>query len=102
MDIHIDSSATGDGVAVSVKVALNARERNYLFLSGDVLIALPSEGALDLPAGVPLERTSVFLSELASIRQGVTRVFADTRSADRFGAEVRRQLETIHRDWSPT
>lgn len=102
MDMLIGSSTTGKGVAVSVQVTLNARERNRLFLSGDVLLTLPSEGAVDLPDGVPLERTSMFLSELAGNRQGITRVFADARSADRFGAEVRAQLQAIDRQWSST
>jgi hypothetical protein len=100
VDVQIDSSMTGGSVAVSVQCTLNARERNSLFLSGDVLVTLPSEGAVDLPEGVPLERTSMFLSELAGRQPGITRIFADAQSADRFAAEVREQLQAIDRQWS--
>jgi hypothetical protein len=93
VEITLVSEDLTAGVAVHVAVRLSGREMNRLFLSGDTLIHLPLDGALDDDAA-PLPRTSIFLSELAGSPGGFTRVFADSPSAAAFEAAVRRQLET--------
>lgn len=81
------------GTAVRVSTRLSARETNRLFLSGDVLIQLPLDGAVPEQEGAPIPRTSIFLSELAGSRDGLTRVFVDDASAQAYAAAVRSQLE---------
>lgn len=77
-----------------VRVRLSGREASQLFLRGDVLIQLPLEGSFADDDGVALARSSIFLSELAGSRDGLTRVFRDEPAAAAFGTSVRTQLET--------
>lgn len=94
MEISIANEQVPRGVAVHVLVRLSGRETNRLFLAGDALIQLPLDGALPDGEAGPMPRTGIFLSELAGARDGLTRVFEDEASADRFGAVVREQLDT--------
>ncbi len=94
MEVDVSNQQTPGGVAVRVTVRLSGREANRLFLSGDVLIQLPLDGALPDPDGAPIPRTSIFLSELAGARDGLTRVFQDDAAAARYAAAVRTQLES--------
>ena len=77
MEISIANEQVPGGVAVRVQVQLSGREANRLFLAGDTLIQLPLDGALPDTDGHPIPRMSVFLSELAGTRDGLTRVFQD-------------------------
>jgi hypothetical protein len=94
VEIDISSLRVPDGVAVQIRVRLSARETSRLFVSGDALLQLPLEGALPDGDGSPVARTSIFLSELAGRRDGLTRTFADAGPAEAFAAAVRAQLET--------
>jgi hypothetical protein len=94
VEIDITSQQVPEGVAVQVKVRLSGRETSRLFVSGDTLVQLPLDGALPDPGGSPLPRTSIFLSELASRRDGLSRTFTDGGTAGAFAAAVRAQLET--------
>jgi hypothetical protein len=94
VEIDISSLRVPDGVAVQIRIRLSARETSRLFVSGDALLQLPLEGALPDGAGSPVARTSIFLSELAGRRDGLTRTFADAAPAEAFAATVRAQLET--------
>ena len=94
MEIDIASQQVQQGVAVQVKVRLSGREAGRLFVSGDVLIQLPLEGALPDADGSPVPRTSIFLSELAGRRDGISRTFSAGADADAFAAAVRSQLDT--------
>jgi hypothetical protein len=93
MDIEILNEQTPGGVAVRVSVRLSGRETSRLFLNGDALIQLPVEGALP-EQRAPIPRTSIFLSELAGLRDGFRRVFADSAAAQAYAASVRSQLTT--------
>ena len=94
MEIDIANEQICDGVAVRVHVRLSGRETSRLFLSGDTLIQLPLDGALTAHEGSPIPRTSIFLSELVGLADGLSRVFADGSAADAFADAVRRQLDT--------
>jgi hypothetical protein len=94
VEIDITSQQVPGGVAVNVGVRLSGRETSRLFLSGDTLIQLPLDGALPDSDGSPLPRASIFLSELAGIRDGLTRTFSDATTAQAFAAAVHTQLET--------
>jgi hypothetical protein len=95
VDIDIVSEQVAQGVAVRVRLALTPRETNQLYLSGDTLIQLPTEGAMPESEAVPFVRPSMFLSELAGTRDGLTRIFTDATAAERYAAAVRSQLETV-------
>jgi hypothetical protein len=97
VEIDIAKDRVPDGVAVCVKVRLSGREASRLFVSGDTLIDLPLEGSVP-GAGddgtSPIPRSAIFLSELAGLAGGFTRVFADESSADTFAATVGADLGT--------
>jgi len=93
MDIEILDEETTGGVAVRVRVRLSGRETNKLFLDGDTLILLPLDGALP-EEGAPIPRTSMFLSELAGLRDGFCRAFVDADAARGFADSLRSQLTT--------
>jgi hypothetical protein len=94
VEIVVTSEQVAEGVSVHVAVRLSPRETNRLFLSGDTLVLLPTEGLVG-EAGAPIPRSSIFLSELAGSRSGLDRVFADARAAEQYATAVRGQLETI-------
>jgi hypothetical protein len=97
VEIDIAKELVPDGVAVRVLVRLSGREASRLFLSGDTLVELPLDGAVDAPAEAgtsPIPRSTIFMSELAGLADGFTRVFADDASAERFVAAVRAGLQT--------
>jgi hypothetical protein len=93
MDIDIVSEEVSDGVAVRARVRLSGRETNRLFLAGDTLIQLPLEGALP-EEGAPMPRASIFLSELAGLRDGYVRTFVDVAAAQAYAESLRSQLTT--------
>jgi len=94
VEIDIASEQVPAGVAVRVRVRLSGRETSRLFLSGDTLIQLPLDGALTASDGSPIPRTSIFLSELVGLADGLSRVFAGGAAADAFADAVRSQLDT--------
>jgi len=94
VEIDIASQQVPEGMAVQVKVRLSGRETSRLFVSGDTLVQLPLDGALPDADGSPVPRTSMFLSELAGKRDGLTRTFSDAAASQAFAAAVRAQLET--------
>lgn len=93
MDVEIQNEDVVGGVAVTVRVRLSGRETNRLFLAGDTLVQLPLDGALP-DEGAPIPRMSIFLSELAGLRDGYRRVFADAGAAAAYAASLRTQLTT--------
>ena len=94
MEIDITSQQVAGGVAVQVRVRLSGRETSRLFVSGDTLIQLPLDDALPDPAGSPIPRAGIFLSELAGSKDGLTRIFSGAAAAEAFAASLRTQLET--------
>ena len=59
---------------------------------------LPTAGLVEDIGGPPIERTSIFLTELADLPAGLTRMFVDDTSAQRFATEVRTQLAQLESD----
>jgi hypothetical protein len=91
VEIDIARERVPDGVSVRVRVRLSGRETSRLFVSGDTLVDLPLQGAVQPGAGAagpPIPRTAIFLSELAALPEGFTRVFAGEAAADAFSAAV--------------
>jgi hypothetical protein len=94
VEIDIAKERVSEGVGVRVRVRLTGRETSRLFLSGDTLIQLPLDGALTAIDGSPIPRTSIFLSELVGLADGLTRTFEGDAAADAFALEVGGQLDT--------
>jgi len=94
VEIDIVNEQVPEGVAVRVRVRLSGRETNRLFLSGDTLIQLPLDDALTADEGSLIPRTSIFLSELVGLANGLSRVFANGAAADAYAGLVRNQLDT--------
>jgi hypothetical protein len=94
VEVAIDKEPVADGVAVCVQVRLTGREANQLFLKGDTLIHLPVDDAVPRPGDPPVQRVSIFLSELAAEREGLRRWFVDEDAANRFARRVHDQLMT--------
>ena len=93
MEIDIANEEVPEGVAVRVRVRLSGRETSRLFLSGDTLIQLPLDGALTADGGSPIPRTSIFLSELVGLADGLSCLFEGGAAADAFADAVRSQLD---------
>ena len=94
MEIDIANERVPEGVAVRVRVRLSRRETSRLFLSGDTLIHLPLDGSLSADEDSPIPRTSIFLSELVGLADGLYRVFDGSAAADAYARAVRSQLVT--------
>ena len=93
MEIDIAKERVPEGIAVRVRVRLSGREASRLFLSGDTLIQLPLDGALITAESAPIARTSIFLSELVGLADGLPMVFDCDDAADAFAVAVRGQLD---------
>jgi hypothetical protein len=93
VEVQVATELADGNVAVCVSLRLTSRELSRVFLSGDVLIHLPAEGIVLEEAASPVPRTGLFLSELAELAGGFTRVFASRAAADAFAASVRGQLD---------
>ena len=93
VEVQFATESTDGTIAVHVSLRLTPRERSRVFISGDVLIHLPTEGVVLDDAAPPMPRTGLFLSELAELPGGFTRVFSDRASADAFAVSVRGQLD---------
>jgi hypothetical protein len=93
VEIDATTEQVAEGFAVTVHVRLSPRETSRLFLSGDTLILLPTEGIVVVAEAAPIPRTSIFLSEIAGGASGLRRTFVDRPTAEQFAADVRTQLE---------
>jgi hypothetical protein len=94
VEIDIAKERVPEGVGVRVRVRLTGRETSRLFLSGDTLIKLPLDGALTAVDGSLIPRTSIFLSELVGLADGLARTFEGDATADAFALAVGGQLDT--------
>lgn len=75
MDVHLDTDPEGAGWRVHLRVSLDRRETNELFLAGDKLISWPTEGMMSSGGPTPLERSSMFLSEIVARPGGIELVY---------------------------
>lgn len=87
MDLVLDTAPRDGGWAVSLAVSLDRRETNDLFLAGDKLISWPTDGMLAGGGGGPLERSSMFLSEIVARPHGLTLAY-ETEDLARRTAQI--------------
>jgi hypothetical protein len=93
VEVQVTTNHVNGVVEARVRLRLRPRELNRLFVDGDVLIQLPTDGIATDESAAPILRTSVFLSELAEMRDGFARRFTAQAAADTFAASVRDQLQ---------
>ena len=94
--MRVDTSVAGAGWQVRLRVTLDRRETNELFLAGDALISWPTEGMLSSGGTSPFERSSMFLSEIVSRPDGLELTYETeglaTRTAQILAYQVRAAL----------
>ena len=100
VEAQIASEPSHGTVAVRVRLRLTQRELSRLFVDGDVLIQLPTGGSQPDEAAAPIQRSSIFVSELARERDGYVRRFSDRAAAQAFAASVGEQLDAVERHLS--
>lgn len=91
--MRVEKQARGEGWAVRLAVALDRGETNELFLAGDKLIAWPTAGMLASGAA-PVERSSMFLSEIVSRVGGLELLYRSEELADRVGRILAHQVRS--------
>lgn len=81
---------------VTLRVNLTRAESNDLFLSGDSMVSWPVEG-LEVPAegDLGLERSSMFVSEIAARARGLGLRYREQAQAERSATILRMQLAQI-------
>lgn len=74
-------------------VSIDRRETSDLFLAGDKLVSWPTEGMLAEGSG-PMERSSMFLSEIVARPDGLQLLYDSEESADRTAKILEYQVRT--------
>jgi hypothetical protein len=80
--------------AVVLKVHPSRAESNDLFLSGDAMVAWPVEG-IQLGEDLVLERSSIFVSEVAARPEGLRLRYRERAQAEHAAAVLRAQFGQI-------
>lgn len=82
--------------AVALRVVLSRAETNDLFLSGDSMVSWPVDGLEVSGGGDPrLERSGMFVSEVAARPAGLTLKYREQTQAERAAAILRMQFAQI-------
>lgn len=93
--MHVAQQTVDTTVAVSVRVVLTARDMRRVFTDGDHLIQLPCTGATADVQSAPVERSAIFLTELAAMPDGLSRRFQTAQAAQDFADVVSTQLQAV-------
>lgn len=81
---------------MNVEVKLSRAESNDLFLSGDSMVSWPVDGLEATSAEDPrLERSGIFVSEVAARPQGLRIHYREQAQAERAAALLRMQFTQI-------
>ena len=82
--------------AVLLRVSLTRAESNDLFLSGDSMVSWPIEGLhTSTQEEAKLERSGMFVSEVAARRDGLTISYSEQSQAERAVAVLRIQFAQL-------
>jgi len=92
----VTQEADSGAWTVRVTVGLSRAESNQLFLSGDAMVSWPTEGMKVTGVGDPrLERSGMFVSEIAARSSGLDIRYADRSQAERAETLIRMQFAQI-------
>ncbi|MCL5735444.1 MAG: hypothetical protein M1274_07625 [Actinobacteria bacterium] len=94
MGYRLAAEDRSEAFVVSLNLALDRRESNELFLSGDSMIAWPRDG-LSQDGNPLIARTSMFVSEIAGRPTGLALRYATREQAQVAENLLRRQLDQI-------
>lgn len=90
----IEGEPGSDGWVVVLRAVLTRAESNELFLSGDSMVSWPVDG-LELTEDPRLERSSMFVSEIAARPDGLRIRYRERSQAEQAAAVLRLQLTQI-------
>lgn len=93
MDLNIEKKPVDGGWHLRMVVSIDRRETNDLFLAGDALVSWPTEGMRAAGTG-PIERSSMFLSEIVARPDGLQLIYDNEESADRTAKILEFQVRT--------
>ncbi|MHB0980319.1 MAG: hypothetical protein ACYC5Q_09685 [Thermoleophilia bacterium] len=93
MDLNIEKKPVDGGWQLRMVVSIDRRETNDLFLAGDALVSWPAEGMRTAGTG-PIERSSMFLSEIVARPEGLRLIYDSEESADRTAKILEFQVRT--------
>ncbi|MHB8869221.1 MAG: hypothetical protein ACYC6T_08905 [Thermoleophilia bacterium] len=93
MDLSIEKMPVDGGWRLRMVVSIDRRETNDLFLAGDALVSWPTEG-MRSTGSVPIERSSMFLSEIVARPDGLQLVYDSEESAARTAKILEYQVRT--------
>ena len=99
MDLHIEKTPADGGWEVHMRVTLDRVETNDLFLAGDALVSWPTEGMCPTGRG-PIDRSSMFLSEIVGRAEGLRLVYETEALAERAGRILETQVRSALEVWS--
>ena len=92
MGFRIVIEKTQNTWVLELAVSLTRTESAEVFVSGDTLLQWPEEGLRSV-SNLPLERTTMFISEAAARSEGVRLEYATEKQATGAAAMLRTQLE---------
>lgn len=95
MRLDVGTASDEGGWRVRLSVSLDRAETNELFLAGDALISWPTEGMLPSERSGPIERSSMFLSEIVGRGEGLDLLFETEGEAARVAAILAYQIEAV-------
>jgi len=95
MQLNIDIIAVAQGWQVRMVVCLDRSETSELFLAGDTLISWPTECMVGPGDDGPLERSSMFLSEMVARPAGIALVYETRESAERTAQILAYQVRAV-------
>jgi hypothetical protein len=93
MDLRVSQSPVADGWEVSLTVSLDRRETNELFLAGDKLVTWPTGLVRPFGSG-PIDRTSMFLSEIVARPEGLRLVYESMEAAQTAAKVLESQIRS--------
>lgn len=93
MNIDIQTYEDHSDWRVRLRVSLDRGETTTLFMAGDSLISWPTEGSRSTGTG-PMERSSMFLSEIVSRDEGLELAYESEELAQRASLILSHQLQT--------
>jgi len=93
MDLDVAQKPVASGWEVHLTVHLDRRETSDLFLAGDKLISWPTDRMRSFGSG-PIDRSTMFLSEIVARPDGLSLVYEDAESARKAAGILEMQVRT--------
>jgi hypothetical protein len=89
--LKIEAEPLSSGWQMVLRIRLSRAEANDLFLAGDTMVTWPTEGLVQ-GGDLGLERSGMFVSEIAALSAGLRISYAERGQAERAVDAVRTRL----------